>query len=139
VALLWLVGMTTFALTVPPVSIDFRIHLLTGLAMFCVIIVGPLLLVLVTMNWIVRRVAGSIIILLFFGMARGGLSGGAGLGAGTGILVVCALLVGSMLFFLSRPVVMIAVADAYNFLSIRDVLSGYTFRRKPMPPNSAVP
>jgi hypothetical protein len=36
-----------------------------------------------------------------------------------------------MLFFLSRPAVMTAVGDFYNFLSVRDVVSRYFVRRKP--------
>ena len=99
--------------------------------MFCVIIVGPLLLAVVTLNWIVRRIAGGIITLTFFGMTRGGLSQGFGWLADAGIVVVCAFLVGVMLFFLSRPAVMTAVGDFYNFLSVRDVVSRYFVRRKP--------
>jgi hypothetical protein len=130
-ALVWVAAMGTYALTGPGMSSEFSSHLLVGLGMFCVIIVGPLLLAVVTLNWIVRRIAGGIITLTFFGMTREGLSQGFGWLADAGIVVVCAFLVGVMLFFLSRPAVMTAVGDFYNFLSVRDVVSRYFVRRKP--------
>lgn len=130
-ALFWLAIMATFTFTVPNLPSGFRSHILFGLGVFGIIIVGPLLLVLLTLNWIVRRIAGAIITLLFFGMVRGGLSQGFSLWGDVGVVLVSALLVGSMLFCLSLPALMSATGDYYNFLNLGDVLSKYVFRRKP--------
>jgi len=129
---LWLGAMTTYSL-IGPVPTDFRSHLLTGLAVFAAIILGPLLLVLLTLNWIIRRVAGVIIALLFIGMVRGGLSQGFGLVADMGIVLVSGALVGSMLFLLPRAAVRRGVGDDYSFIKLGDVLT-YSFRRKPLAP-----
>ena len=133
IALLWFTGMGSYALIGPGASSGFGAHLLTGLGVFCVIIVGPLLLVVVTLNWIVRRIAGTAITLLFIGMARGGLSQGFGVLADIVIVLVSATLVASMLFFLSRPSVMMGTGDFYSFLRFGDVFSKYSFRRKVAP------
>jgi len=104
-----------------------------GLSVFAAIILGPLLLVLLMLNWIIRRVAGVIIALLFIGMVRGGLSQGFGLVADMGIVLVSGALVGSMLFLLSRAAVRRGVGDDYSFIKLGDVLT-YSFRRKPLAP-----
>jgi hypothetical protein len=127
---LWLGSIATYALAAPNLPAGFRAHLIFGLVMFGVLVLGPLLLVLLTLNWIVRRVAALIVTVLVFGTARGGLSQGFGLGADVTIVSICLILIGSVLFFLSRPPVQCAVDDFYNFLSLRDLLSIYTFRRK---------
>ena len=90
----------------------------------------------------------SVLTPFFLGSVVGGVASGRVPAVGTGSLtrswinatsmlggvlavVVCAFLVGVMLFFLSRPAVMTAVGDFYNFLSVRDVVSRYFVRRKP--------
>ena len=132
IALLWVSGIGAYAIAGPGLTTAFGSHLANGLAMFCVIVGVPIALVAFALNWIVRRVAGTIITLLFVGMVHGGTSQGFGIIGDIGVVLVTGLLVGSMLFFLSRPSVMSATGDFYNFLSIRDVLSRYTFRRKLM-------
>jgi len=131
IAILWVLALSGYALAAPGLASDFRTHLLFGLTMFCAIIVLPLFLVLLTLNWIVRRIAGVLIALLFFGMVRGALGQGFGLYANLGIVFVVALLVGGMLYFLSRPSVMVATGDYYDFVNLHDILSKYTFQRKP--------
>jgi hypothetical protein len=65
-------------------------------------------------------------------MSRGAIAQGLGAAADLGIVVVLGLLVGSTLFFLCRPALLKAIDDGYSFLSIRDVLSMYSLRRKPI-------
>jgi hypothetical protein len=129
-AIIWLVAMSSFAFFGPGLTSDFRAHIGFGLAMFCAIILVPLALVAQTLNWVVRRVAGAIMVLSYFGMLRGALTQGFGIGIDACIAVVLALLFGSILFILSRPPLLLATGDAYDFLNPRDVFSKYTFMRK---------
>ena len=124
--------MSTFALAGPGLSSDFRTHMLVGLMMFCFVIILPLVLTLVTLNWLMRRVTGAIITLFFVGMVRGGLSQGFGLLGDAGVVALSALLVGSMLYLLSRPAIARATGDGYNFLNPSDVFSKYFIERKPV-------
>src|SRR5579871_6343254 len=128
-AVIWLIVMSTVARVATALPIDFRLHLLNGLTMFVFIIVLPLLITLITLNWIVRRIAGLFITLLFFGMVSGGVSQGFTPLGTIGVVIVSAALVGSTLYLLSRPAVGRAVGDAYNFLSISDVFSTYFMKR----------
>jgi hypothetical protein len=130
-AVIWLVAMSTFAMVSARLSSEFRTHLLTGLTMFAFVIILPLLLTLITLNWVLRRVAGAIITLLFVGMVRGGVSQGFSLIGDVGVVLVAALLVGSLLFLLSRPAIQCATSDAYDFLNPNDVFSKYVAQRKP--------
>ena len=126
--------MSTVARLATVLPIDFRLHLLNGLSMFVFIIVLPLLIALITLNWIVRRIAGLFITLLFFGVVSGGLSQGFTPLGTAGVVIVSAALVGSILYLLSRPPVALAVGDTYNFLSPADVFSKYFFQRKALNP-----
>lgn len=129
--LFWLAIVSGVALAAPGLHPDFRAHLFARLAMFCVIIMGPLVAVALTLNWIVRRIAGGVLALSFLGMSRGGLSQGFSVITDIFVVLVLAFLIGSMLSLLSRRPLTAAVGDGYNFLSIRDLFSKYTFCRKP--------
>ena len=56
-AVIWLVALSSFAFFGPGLTSDFRAHIGFALAMFCAIILVPLALVALTLNWVVRRVA----------------------------------------------------------------------------------
>jgi signal transduction histidine kinase len=127
---LWLAGMSIYALTYPDGSAEFRSHVIEGLGILAAVVLGPLLLVLLTLNWIVRRIAALFVTVLFVGMAVIALGQGFGWAVDAGIVALCAILLGATMFFLSRPAVLSATGDSYNFLSPRDVFSLDSFRRK---------
>ena len=125
--------MNLFARFAPGLPDVFRAHLHSGLIMFAFLVILPLTVTYMTMNWLVRRITGDIMVLLFFGMVFGAAATSTNvLGALAGALVP-AMLIGAMLYFLSHPVVMREMDDYYNSLNVRDLR--YAFRRKVRPRN----
>lgn len=131
VALLWPIGLGLYMTNAFSLPDEMLSGLVTGLAIFCAVFAAPLLLVLLTLNWIVRRVAGVLIVLIFIYMASEVMSIGFGDTGSVVIALISIVLAVGTLFFLSRPPVLRATGDFYSFLNPRHVLSKYTFRRKP--------
>jgi hypothetical protein len=114
----------------PSLSNGDRSHIGFGLIVFAIIIIGPMVLLLATLNWAARRVVAFVCVFSFVNMARAGTAQGFGVAADWGMVAIFTIMGLCVLFFLSRPALMSATGDYYNFLSIRDIMSKNTFHRK---------